>query len=132
MLGTSSEVARANESQKLLNWGFTAWEPVKLFDAGQAVVTPSVWKGRENSARLGQLGPIIVAVPAGAAGRVKTQVSRPDPLVAPLAKGQAVGALKITLDGQTPLADVLLVALDGVEQSGLLGRAWDGIRLWIK
>jgi D-alanyl-D-alanine carboxypeptidase (penicillin-binding protein 5/6) len=132
VLGTSSELARANESQKLLNWGFTAWEPVKLFDAGQAVVTPNVWKGRQNVARLGQPGPIIVAVPSGAAARIKTQVSRPDPLVAPLVKGHPVGTLKVTLDGQTALADISLVALDGVEQSGLLGRAWDGIRLWIK
>ncbi len=132
VLGTASENARANESQKLLNWGYTAFEAVKLFDAGQAVVTPNIWKGRESTVRLGQPQAIIVAVPTGSAARVKTQVSRPDPLVAPLTKGQAIGALKVTLDGQTPLVDVPLFALDGVEQTGLLGRAWDGIRLWIK
>jgi len=132
VLGTASENARANETQKLLNWGYTAFEGIKLFDAGQAVVTPGVWKGSSNTVRLGQNQAIVVAVPAGSAARVKTQVSRPDPLVAPLVKGQLVGTLKVTLDGQTPLADVPLVALDGVEQSGLLGRAWDGIRLWIK
>ncbi len=132
VLGTASENARANETQKLLNWGYTAFEGIKLFDAGQAVVTPGVWKGTSSTVRLGQNQAIIVAVPAGSAARVKTQVSRPDPLVAPLAKGQPVGSLKVTLDGQATLAEVPLVALDGVEQSGLLGRAWDGIRLWIK
>jgi D-alanyl-D-alanine carboxypeptidase (penicillin-binding protein 5/6) len=132
VLGTASENARANESQKLLNWGYTAYEAVKLFDANQAVVTPGVWKGQQNTVRLGQFQPVVVAVPAGSAARIKTQVSRPDPLVAPLSKGQVVGSLKVSLDGQTALAEVPLVALDGVEQSGLLGRAWDGIRLWIK
>lgn len=132
VLGTASENARANETQKLLNWGYTAFEGIKLFDAGQAVVTPSVWKGASSTVRLGQTRAIIVAVPAGSASRVKTQVSRPDPLVAPLARGQVVGKLEVTLDGQAPFAEVPLYALDGVEQSGLLGRAWDGIRLWIK
>jgi D-alanyl-D-alanine carboxypeptidase (penicillin-binding protein 5/6) len=132
VLGTASENARANESQKLLNWGYTAYEAVKLFDANQAVVTPGVWKGQQNTVRLGQFQPVVVAVPAGSAAKIKTHVSRPDPLVAPLSKGQVVGSLKVSLDGQTALVDVPLVALDGVDQSGLLGRAWDGIRLWIK
>lgn len=131
VLGAPSESARANEGQKLLNWGYTAYEGVKLFDAGQSVVTPGIWKGVDNVARLGRPEAIVVAVPAGMAGRIKAQVSRPDPLVAPLTKGQTVGVLKIAL-GDEPLREVPLQALDGVEQAGLLGRAWDAIRLWIQ
>ena len=131
VLGTSSENARAAESQKLLNWGYTAYEAVKLFDAGQAVVTPVVWKGKTNAVKLGRPSPIVVAVPTGAAGRLQTQAARPEPLLAPLTKGQAVGVLKVTLD-QKPLVDVPLLALDGVESAGFLGRAWDGLRLWVK
>jgi D-alanyl-D-alanine carboxypeptidase (penicillin-binding protein 5/6) len=91
VLGATSEMARANEAQKLLNWGFTAFEAIKLFDANQAVVTPEVWKGTERTAKLGRPQAIVVAVPAGTASRIKTQVARPDPLVAPLTKGQLVG-----------------------------------------
>ncbi len=131
VLGAANENARANESQKLLNWGYTAFEAVKLFEANQAVVTPEVWKGTAARARLGRPQAIVVAVPAGAASRLKTQVVRPDPLVAPLAKGQPVGTLKV-LAGDQPLLDVPLVALDAVPQAGVLGRAWDAIRLWIK
>jgi len=131
VLGSTSENARANESQKLLNWGFTAYEAVKLFDANQAVVTPAVWKGKTSSVKLGQAQSLIVAVPAGSATKIKTQVSRTDPLVAPLNKGQQLGVLKVSL-GDQPLVDVPLLALEGVEQAGLLGRAWDALRLWIK
>ncbi len=131
VLGTASENARANESQKLLNWGYTAFEAVKLFDANQPVATPAVWKGAASTVKLGRPTAIVVAVPAGTAGRIKTQVARPDPLVAPFAKGQAVGTLKV-LANEQPLLDVPLVALEAVDQAGLLGRAWDGIRLWIK
>ncbi|MEO6017510.1 MAG: D-alanyl-D-alanine carboxypeptidase family protein [Polaromonas sp.] len=133
VLGTSSDSARANESQKLLNWGYTAYEAVKLFDAGQAVVTPAVWKGKEATVKLGRPGAIVVAVAAGSAPKVKTQVARPDPLVAPFSKGQAVGTLKVMLgENPTPVAEVPLVALEAVEEAGILGRAWDAIRLWIK
>ena len=131
VLGTSSENARAAESQKLLNWGYTAYDAVKLFEAGQAVVTPNVWKGKASSVKLGRPTAIVVAVPAGAAARLQTQAARPEPLLAPLAKGQVVGALKVTLD-QKPLVDVPLLALDGVEQASFVGRAWDSLRLWIK
>ncbi len=131
VLGTVSESARANESQKLLNWGYTAYEAVKLFDAGQAVATPPVWKGKAATLKLGRTTPIVVAVPAGSAGQIKTQMVRPDPLVAPFTQGQAVGTLKVTLGAQ-PLVDVPLVALDAVEQAGVIGRAWDAVRLWIK
>ena len=131
VLGADSENARANESQKLLNWGYTAFDAVKLFDAGQAVATPRIWKGQAPEIRLGAFYPLVVAVPAGSAAQVKTQVSRPDPIVAPVRKGQPVGALKV-LRGTEPLLDVPLVALDGVEQAGVFGRAWDAVRLWIK
>ena len=131
VLGASSENARATESQKLLNWGYTAFDAIKLFDGNQAVVTPAVWKGRGSTVKLGRLAPIVVAVPAGAAPRIQTQVARPEPLVAPLNRGQAVGALKVTLD-QRPLVDVPLVVLETVEQAGFIGRAWDTVRLWVK
>src|SRR3569832_2123965 len=131
VLGASSETARANEAQKLLNWGYTAYEGVKLFDASQAVVTPEVWKGTQKSARLGRYQPIVLAVPSGTAARIKTQVVRPDPLLAPLTKGQHVGTLKVS-SGDQQLMELPLVARDSVQQAGMFSRAWDAVRLWVK
>ena len=131
VLGADSENARANEGQKLLNWGYTAFDAVKLFEAGQPVVSPALWKGKTPVLKLGSFQPLIVSVPAGSAAQIKTQVARPDPLVAPFSKGQAVGTLKV-MRGDQPLFDVPLVVLEPVEQAGVLGRAWDAVRLWIK
>ena len=131
VLGASSEAARANEAQKLLNWGFTAFEGLKLFEGNQPVLEPLLWKGSEKTVKLGQPQPIVLAVPAGAVSRIRTQVLRPDPLVAPIQKGQRVATLKI-LAGEEVLREVPLVALQQVDQAGLFGRAWDAIRLWIK
>ena len=131
VLGATSESARANEAQKLLNWGYTAFEGLKLFDAGQPVLEPSVWKGAQNTVKLGQAQAIVIALPAGSASRIKTQVVRPDPLVAPFTKGQQVATLKV-LSGDQVLREIPLQALEAVPQAGLMGRAWDAIRLWIK
>jgi D-alanyl-D-alanine carboxypeptidase (penicillin-binding protein 5/6) len=131
VLGASSENSRANESQKLLNWGFTAFEAVKLFDANQIVASPAIWKGKDATVKLGRLQAIVVAVPTGTAGKIKTQVARADPLVAPFVKGQQLATLKVSLEEQS-VADIPLLTLEAVEQAGVLGRAWDAVRLWIK
>lgn len=131
VLGTSNENARANESQKLLNWGYTAFEAVKLFEADQAVVSSSVWKGAENSVKLGRPLAIVVSVPSGTAAKLKTQVVRTEPLLAPITKGQQVGVVKV-FSGDELVTEVPLLALASVGQAGVFGRAWDAVRLWIR
>ncbi|MEG3000120.1 MAG: D-alanyl-D-alanine carboxypeptidase family protein [Comamonas sp.] len=130
VLGTASENARAGESQKLLNWGYTAFDGVKLFDAGQPVEEARLWKGQKDALKIGQESAIVVTVPAGSAGKLTTQVVRKDPLVAPISKGQNVGSLKVLLGADT-VAEVPVVALEDVPEAGFFGRLWDAIRLWI-
>jgi D-alanyl-D-alanine carboxypeptidase (penicillin-binding protein 5/6) len=131
VLGAGSEHARATEAQKLLNWGYAAFETVKLFEANQAVLTPRVWKGSAAQVRLGRPQAVVVTVPAGLAGRLRTEAVRPDPLVAPLRKGQVVGTLKI-FEGERTLSEIPLLALETVDEAGLLGQAWDAFRLWVQ
>jgi D-alanyl-D-alanine carboxypeptidase (penicillin-binding protein 5/6) len=132
VMGTASREARANESQKLLNWGFSAFDAVKLFDAGAAVATVDVWKGAQRQARLGPERDIVLAVPRGEADRLQTRIERTDPLLAPLTQGQRVGTLRIAAAGGAPLAEVPLVVLQAVPEAGVFGRAWDALRLWIR
>lgn len=130
VLGTASENARAGESQKLLNWGYTAFDGVKLFDAGQPVEEARLWKGAKDVLKIGQENAIVVTVPAGSAGKLTTQVVRKDPLIAPIAKGQTVGSLKVLLGADT-VAEVPVLALEEVPEAGFFRRLWDTIRLWI-
>ena len=132
VLGTASREARANESQKLLNWGFQAFDPVKLFEAGKPIVSPEVWQGTQRQVQLGSAAAVVIAVPRGETDKLQTRIERTEPLVAPLAKGQRVGTLKVSTAGGAPVADVPLVVLEAVDQAGVFGRAWDAIRLWIK
>ena len=132
VLNTTSMEARANESQKLLNWGFQAFDTVRLFDDGKPIVTPQVWKGTANVAKLGPSGALYISVPKGEGGKLQTKIERTDPLIAPLAKGQKVGKILVATASGAPVADVPLVVMEPVEESGILGRAWDALRLWIK
>jgi len=132
VLNTTSMEARANESQKLLNWGYAAWDALRLFEAGKPLATPQVWKGKAETAKLGAADSVFVTVPKGEGGRLVTKIERTDPLVAPLDKGQKVGTIKVATPAGLAVAEVPLVVLEPVEQAGIFGRAWDAIRLWIK
>jgi D-alanyl-D-alanine carboxypeptidase (penicillin-binding protein 5/6) len=132
VLNTTSMEARASESQKLLNWGFSAFDTIRLFDDGKAIQTVPVWKGTSNEAKLGAAGGLFVSIPKGEGGKLQTKVERTDPLVAPLAKGQRVGTIKVTTASGATVIDVPLVVQAPVEQAGIFGRAWDALRLWIK
>jgi D-alanyl-D-alanine carboxypeptidase (penicillin-binding protein 5/6) len=132
VMGTASREARAGESQKLLNWGFSAWDSVRLFEAGKPVVTVPVWKGQTPEAKLGAAGALYVSVPKGEGGKLTTQIERTDPLLAPLAQGQSVGTIKVNTAGGTLVTSVPLVVLEPVPLAGIVGRTWDAIRLWIK
>ena len=131
VLGAAQDQARAQETQKLLNWGYTAYDAVKLFDANQALTQVPVWKGRATQLPIGRFEPVVVAVPSGQAAQLRSELARPDPLVAPLGKGQPVARLKVYV-GERLLTEKPLLALQPVEESGVIGRAWDALRLWIK
>ena len=131
VLGTSSDQARTQESQKLLNWGFQNFDTVKLYSKGQAIATPEIWKGSKGTVKIGFPNDVLVTVPKGVAGKMKPVLERKDPLVAPLAENSRVGTLKMMVDGK-PLLELPVVALETIDQASIFGRAWDSIRLWLK
>jgi D-alanyl-D-alanine carboxypeptidase (penicillin-binding protein 5/6) len=131
LIGSSSEQSRAQESQKLLNWGFQNFDTIKLYAKGQAVATPDVWKGSQNQVKIGFTEDIYVTVPKGVADKMKPVLERKDPLIAPVAQHSTIGTLKMMVDGK-PLTELPVVALEQVNQATFFGRAWDSVRLWMQ
>jgi len=131
LLGATSEAARAQESLKLLNWGYQFYDSVKLYSAATPVKQIDVWKGAARHVNVGVGSDLFVTVPKGEAEKLKAELVSQQPLVAPLAKGQSVGVLRVTHDGK-PYGEYPLVALEPVAQAGLFGRTWDTLRLWLK
>lgn len=132
VLKTASMEARAGESQKLLNWGFQAFDTITLLDPSKPLVTPEVWKGAAKSVNLGAARSVSISVPRGDGGKLKTHLERTDPLVAPLTKGQVVGTVKVSNENDEVVAQVPLLVMEPVGEASWFGRAWDAMRLWIK
>ena len=131
LLGSTSEATRAQESLKLLNWGYQFYDAVKLFGKGDVIRTLDVWKGASRTLKAGSTADVYVTVPKGEAGKLQADTVSQQPLSAPVAQDERVGTLRVTLEGK-PIAEFPLVALEPVGPAGLLGRAWDTLRLWIK
>jgi D-alanyl-D-alanine carboxypeptidase (penicillin-binding protein 5/6) len=129
--GTSSDQVRAQESLKLLNWGFLNFDTVKLYEKGQAIATPEIWKGTQAQIKIGFNRDLYVTLPKGSAAKLKPSLERKDPLVAPVALNSKLGTMKMMLEGKA-IAEFPVLALENVEQASMFGRAWDSIRLMFK
>jgi D-alanyl-D-alanine carboxypeptidase (penicillin-binding protein 5/6) len=131
VLGAGSDAARTSESQKLLNYGFQFYDTVELYQNGESVSTLRVWKGAANAVPAGFVADQYVTLPKGQAQKLKLTLEAIEPLVAPVTRGQRVGAVKVTLEGK-PLGEFALLALDDVAPASFFGRMWDTVRLWFK
>ena len=131
VLGTASEEARARDSLNLLNWGFTGFDAVKLYDKGQAISQLKVFKGVQNVVKAGFAEDFVVSVPRGSADKLSVQLVSQQPLLAPVAAGAVVGTLKLAVAGQ-PWGEYPVVAQEAVPVAGLLGRLWDDLRLFFQ
>lgn len=128
VLGARSDAQRMQDALKLLNYGFENFDSVPLYRAGQTVKVVNLYRGERPSVGLGFEQDFHLVVPRGGAPRVKAEVITRQPIVAPVNRGQPMGTLRLTLDGQ-PLGDYPLVALHDVGVAGIIGRGWDSLRL---
>ena len=130
VLGAESDNMRAQESQKLLNWGFMNFQSFKIYSKDQAVLTPVVWKGSKDEIRLGFNRDVYVSLPRGSTANLKSVVQRIDPLIAPISQYRQVGTLKVLADGRV-ISELPLQALDQVNEATIFGRAFDSLRLML-
>lgn len=131
VLGAASDAGRAIESQKLLNYGFQFYDTVQLYQTGQPVSTLKVWKGATDSVPAGFVADQYITLPKGQAGKLKLTMEAVEPLIAPVASGQRVGVVKVTLEDK-PMGEYPLMALAAVEPAGFFGRLWGTVRLWFR
>ena len=131
VMGAASDGMRTQESQKLLNFGFQFFDSVKLYGKDQEVSRLRVWKGAQNTVRAGFLEDFTLSLPKGMAENLKASLVSQQPLMAPVLKGQRIATLKLSLDDR-PYGEYPVVALETVPVAGMIGRAWDAMRLWFE
>jgi D-alanyl-D-alanine carboxypeptidase (penicillin-binding protein 5/6) len=128
MMGEPKEHDRVQDSLKMLNYGYSAYDVVRLYKAGQVIETPRVYKGTQDTVKIGVTTDQYITVPKGLGDKLKPQVEHADPLIAPITAGQQIGTAKLVSDGKT-LAQFPVVALQPVPQAGVVGRVWDSLML---
>ena len=131
VMGTSSKKARADESQKLFNYGFRFFETNLLYKARQKQVNIEVWKGMEESVDLGLAKDLYVTIPRGKYNQLQAKVDMPNYVSAPVFNSQKLATLNIELENET-ISSHPLVALNEVKQGGWWTRTTDGVGLWFK
>ena len=128
VLNSGSENGRAVDAQKLLNYGFEAFDTIKLYAGGQPIHALPVWKGNSNELQAGLPNDYFVTLPKGYSERLKATMESMQPLMAPIRVGDRVGMLKLTFDGK-PFAEQNVIALENVGIANLFIRSWHSLRL---
>lgn len=131
VMGTKSEEARAQESQKLLAYGFRYYETGKVYSAGDVIQenTP-VWYGVEDKVNLVVSEDVYLTIPRGAKDDLDAKILVDGIIKAPLMDKQELGRLSVSYEGESVL-DLPLVADHAIEEAGIFARLWDAISLFI-
>lgn len=124
VLGTESKKARANVSQALLNYGFRFYESHTLYTAGEVLSRPRIWSGEFQNLTVGLSEDLAIAIPRGAYDKLDATMDIDKNIEAPVAKGQQIGVVKVSLDGEL-LETMPLVALETVNEGSLFQQAKD-------
>jgi D-alanyl-D-alanine carboxypeptidase (penicillin-binding protein 5/6) len=130
VLGTASENARAQEIQKMFNFGFRFFETHQLYAADEAITQTKVWKGQTDQLNLGLAQPLSITVPRGRYKDLQATTNLQQPVVAPIAKGTELGDVEIRL-GDEVVAQQKLVAIDNVEKGSWWRRILDSLLMLI-
>jgi serine-type D-Ala-D-Ala carboxypeptidase (penicillin-binding protein 5/6) len=128
---SNSEGFRLREEGNLalLNWGFRFFETHSVYDAGKKIAEMKLWRGVADTVALGVTEPLLVTLPRGRYAELKPTMDVPKALVAPIAKGQKIGVVRLSLDGKV-VAERPLVALDAVPEGGFFKRMSDDFWQW--
>jgi len=131
VMGTKSEDARARESQSLLNYGFRFYETHRLYGAGEKLTSTRVWKGSQEQLRLGLTRDLYITIPRGQYQNLNAGMQIEPQIIAPVSPGQPLGKLNISLDGES-VVEENLVALDPIDEGGLVQTIKDTVLLWLE
>ena len=130
VMGAETPGKRVEQSKSLLNYGYRFFETHRLYGANEAVDTPRVWKGTADTLPVGIDEDMYITLPADTYDQLDARITLNDPLEAPVAKGDSVGSLTVSLDGEV-VREQSVIALEAVPEAGFVGRTIDRVRLWI-
>jgi D-alanyl-D-alanine carboxypeptidase (penicillin-binding protein 5/6) len=127
-LKSSSEKRRLTDNRRLLDYGFRYFRTKKILSVNKSIKVEEVWGGEQETISLESAKDVYITLTPRDFKRIEPVVELDDYLQAPLSKGQVVGRITLSLDGEV-LKSVELISSENVEALGFFGRAWSNVKL---
>ena len=131
VMGTDSDELRMRESQKLLSYGFRNFETRRIYDANVMLKNAELWFGEADAIELGIAEDLYVTIPRGAYDQVSAEMNLPELIEAPLAKGEKLGELRLTLNDEV-ISRAPLITLSDAQEAGFFNRIWQSVALFFR
>jgi len=128
VMGATSDSARTEASQTLLNYGFRFFESRKIYEVGDVISSSKVWKGKAEEVSLGVEKDLYVTIPRGKYDEIEASAEVTESIKAPVSVGPALGSLVLKLDGHV-VAETTLVANHTVAKGSIFSRAIDEVMM---
>lgn len=130
VMGAQSEKSRAQESQKLLNYGFRFYQTHRLYGRDEKIHEGRIWGGTQDSLQLGVRDDLYVSIARGEYNNLKPTIELNGVINAPIKKGQELGVIRVMLEGEL-VTQRPLISLSDVERGGLMKRMGDSAERFI-
>ena len=131
VLGADSDKSRTQSSQALINYGFRFFETHRLYQAREVLKSARIWYGDQEQVSMGVGRDIYITIPRGRYRDLDASMEIDSEISAPVAQGQKLGKVSITLDDEPIIAEDI-VAMQAVEEGSLIDRAMDSIKLMFR
>ncbi len=129
IMGSTSPTKRADEAQTLLNYGFRFFETRVIYKKDQSLQKPKVWLGKTDQVSVGAAEPVMITIPRGQEKAISTEINVDANIHAPIKKGQVLGNIILSFNGETQ-REIPLVAQENIEEAGFFKRIWQHIYLF--
>jgi serine-type D-Ala-D-Ala carboxypeptidase (penicillin-binding protein 5/6) len=131
VLGTPSEAARVSETQKLIDWAFSAYQPRRFHEGGKPIQQLQVWKSTVDAIPVGFRSDVTAVNYAGKTHEITTELTIKEPAFGPIQAGDSVGTLLVKRAGNL-LYERDVVALESAPQAPMWKRMWHSVVLFFK
>jgi len=131
VMGTKSAIARANENQTLLNYGFRFYESHRLYEGNKPLNEARIWKGANKTIPLGLSEDLYVTIPRKLYSNLKAVVNIDKKIIAPIAEHTKLGSVRVSLKDEL-IIEKDLISLQAIDKGNMFQRVIDSALLMME
>jgi len=123
--GLESSKSRAQESLRLMDWGFNNFQLVDFYKKNEVIQEVDTWLGKEDKVDLVALEDISVSIPKAQLSSAKVTVLVEEPIATPIKIGDQIAKLQISFADKQ--VDFPLYSGEDIDQKNFFSRIFSAI-----